>query len=93
LLWGGLILGNIEVLKLLAGIRLRIYWVRVMKSAGSWRWLKMPLESVRLTASFKPDGPLPQDLSSTYRGILNHLLDHAWARGTTSFKRLKSIAS
>jgi hypothetical protein len=53
----------------------------------------MPLESVRLTASFKPDGPLPQDLSSTYRGILNHLLDHAWARGTTSFKRLKSIAS
>ena len=40
----------------------------------------MPLETVKLTASFKLDGLLPQGLFSTYREILNQLLDYAWAK-------------
>jgi len=40
----------------------------------------MPLETVKL----------PESLFSTYREILNHLLDYAWAKGITSFKRLKA---
>ena len=50
----------------------------------------MPLETVKLTAGFKLDGPLPESLFSTYREIVNHLLDYAWAKGITSFKRLKA---
>jgi putative transposase len=50
----------------------------------------MLLESIKLTAGFKLDGQLPESLFSTYRGIVNHLLDYAWAKGITSFKKLKA---
>jgi putative transposase len=55
-----------------------------------WRLLKMPFETVKLTASFKLDGLIPESLFSTYREVLGQLLDHAWAKGVTSFKRLKA---
>jgi len=48
----------------------------------------MPLEIVKLTASFKLDGSIPEGLLSTYREILDQLLDHACAKGITSFKLL-----
>jgi len=50
----------------------------------------MPLETVKLTASFKLNGQLPENLFSTYGEIVNRLLDYAWAKGITSFKRLKA---
>ena len=50
----------------------------------------MPLETVKLTASFKLDGSIPEGLFSTYKEILDQLLDHACAKGITSFKRLKA---
>jgi putative transposase len=50
----------------------------------------MPLETVKLTASFKLDGSIPESLFSIYREILGQLLDHAWAEKITSFKRLKA---
>jgi putative transposase len=50
----------------------------------------VPLETVKLTASFKLAGSIPESLFSTYGEILGHLLDHAWAKGVTSFKRLKA---
>jgi putative transposase len=50
----------------------------------------MPLETVKLTASFKLDGLIPESLFSTYREVLGRLLDHAWAERITSFKRLKA---
>jgi|GEM_PF-5226628 len=34
-------------------------------------------------------GCFHRSLFSTYREILKHLLDYAWAKGITSFKRLK----
>jgi len=50
----------------------------------------MPLESFKLTASFKLNGQLPESLFSTYGEIVNHLLDYTWTKGITSFKRLKA---
>jgi putative transposase len=50
----------------------------------------MPLETVKLTASFKLDGMIPESLFSTYGEVLGQLLDHAWAKEVTSFKRLKA---
>jgi putative transposase len=50
----------------------------------------MPLETVKLTASFKLDGSFPESLFSTYREVLGQMLDYAWAKGVTSFKRLRS---
>ncbi len=50
----------------------------------------MPLETVKLTASFKLGKLIPETLFFTYEEILNHLLDYAWAKGITSFKRLKA---
>jgi len=50
----------------------------------------MPLETVKLTASFRLNGSIPEGLFSTYREILDQLLDHACAKGITSFKRLKA---
>ena len=50
----------------------------------------MPLETVKLTASLKLDGSIPESLFSTYREVLGQLLDYAWANGITSFKRLKA---
>jgi putative transposase len=50
----------------------------------------MPFETVKLTASFKLDGSIPESLFSTYREVLGQLLDHAWAKEVTSFKRLKA---
>ena len=52
--------------------------------------MKAPLETVKLTASFKLDGLLPQSIFSTYVEVLNYLLNYAWAKGITSFRRLKS---
>jgi hypothetical protein len=43
----------------------------------------MPFETVKLTASFKLDGLIPESLFSTYREVLGQLLDHAWAKGVT----------
>jgi putative transposase len=60
------------------------------REGKSWRLLKVSLETVKLTASFKLDGPIPVGLFSTYREVLNHLLDYASGRGLTSFKRLKA---
>jgi hypothetical protein len=50
----------------------------------------MPFETVKLTASFKLDGLIPESLFSTYREVLGRLLDYAWAKGVTSFNRLKA---
>jgi putative transposase len=50
----------------------------------------MPLEAVKLTASFKLNGSIPEGLFSTYKEVLDQLLDHACAKGITSFKRLKA---
>jgi len=50
----------------------------------------VPLETVKLTASFKLDGSFPESLFSTYREVLGQLLDYAWAKGITSFERLKA---
>jgi putative transposase len=50
----------------------------------------VPLETVKLTASFKLNGSIPESLFSTYREVLGQLLDYAWAEGITSFKRLKA---
>jgi len=50
----------------------------------------MPLETVKLTASFKLNGSIPEGLFSTYKEVLDQLLDHACAKGITSFKRLKA---
>ena len=50
----------------------------------------MPLETVKLTANFKLDGSFPESLFSTYREVLGQLLDHAWAKGITSFERLRA---
>jgi len=52
--------------------------------------LKAPLETVKLTASFKLNGLIPESLFSTYREVLGQLLDYAWVEGITSFKRLKA---
>ena len=48
------------------------------------------MEAVKLTASFKLDGSIPEGLFSTYRVVLGQLLYCAWAEGVTSFKRLKA---
>jgi putative transposase len=50
----------------------------------------VPLETVKITASFKLNGSIPESLFSTYKEVLNQLLDFAWAKGITSFKRLKA---
>jgi len=50
----------------------------------------VPLETVKLTASFKLDGLISESLFSTYREVLGRLLDYAWAKGITSFNRLKA---
>jgi putative transposase len=50
----------------------------------------LPLETVKLTASFKLDASVSESLFSTYREVLGQLLDHAWAKGVTSFKKLKA---
>jgi putative transposase len=48
------------------------------------------LETVKLTASFKLDGLIPESLFSTYREVLGRLLDYAWAGRITSFKKLRA---
>jgi len=50
----------------------------------------MSLETVKLTAGFKLNGPPPEDLFTTYLEVVGELLDYAHAKGVTSFKRLKS---
>jgi putative transposase len=47
-------------------------------------------QTVRLTASFKLSGPVPEGLFSAYREILAGLLKYASEKGITSFKRLKA---
>ncbi|MEM2560506.1 MAG: hypothetical protein QXD53_06955 [Candidatus Bathyarchaeia archaeon] len=48
------------------------------------------LETIKLTASFKLDGFVLDELFQAYRQILSGLLDCACDRGVSSFKRLKS---
>jgi len=50
----------------------------------------VPLETVKLTAGFKLDGPIPEGLFSTYREVLSDLLDYAWAKEITGFRRLRA---
>jgi putative transposase len=50
----------------------------------------VPLETIKLTASFKLDGSISESLFSTYREVLGRLLEYAWTKGITSFKRLKA---
>ena len=50
----------------------------------------MPSETVKLTASFKLSGSIPESLFSTYREILTGLIDYAGAKGITSFRRLRA---
>jgi putative transposase len=47
-------------------------------------------QTVRLTASFKLSGQVPEGLFSAYREILNGLLEYASEKGITGFKRLKA---
>jgi len=48
------------------------------------------LETVKLTARFKLDGEIDPSLFEMYKRIVNELLDYAYSKGITSFKRLKS---
>jgi putative transposase len=67
------------------------YYEEAEKGMIEEETLKMPSEVVRLTASFRLDGqPVPESLFSRYGEILNQLLDYAWTKGITSFKRLKA---
>ncbi|MGC9202739.1 MAG: RNA-guided endonuclease InsQ/TnpB family protein, partial [Thermoproteota archaeon] len=50
----------------------------------------MPLKTVKLTASFKLNNSVPEDLFAIYQEVVNELLNYAQAKGITSFKRLKS---
>jgi putative transposase len=68
----------------------RIYGARSHKGRKMWRQLKVPLETVKLTAGFKLDGPIPEGFFSTYREVLSDLLDYAWANEITGFRRLKA---
>ena len=52
--------------------------------------MKVSLETVKLTASFKLNGLVPETLFSAFREILTDLLGHASAKGITSFKRLRA---
>ena len=49
----------------------------------------MPVETIKLTATFKVDGQIPESLFSTYNEILNNLIDYASMKNITSFKRLR----
>ncbi|MGC8935809.1 MAG: hypothetical protein ACP5KV_00355 [Candidatus Methanomethylicaceae archaeon] len=46
--------------------------------------MSMPLEN-KLTANFKLNGSVPEDLFITYLEVVSELLNHAQARGITSF--------
>ena len=48
-------------------------------------------ETVRLTASFKLDGPkeVLEPIFHVYRAMVNTLLEHAHKKGITSFRRLR----
>ncbi len=48
------------------------------------------LEAVKLTANFKLDGSVSENLFQTYRQILGELLDYAHNKHIMGFKRLKS---
>jgi putative transposase len=50
----------------------------------------VPSETVKLTASFRLDKQISESLFSRYGEILDQLLNHAWTKGITSFKRLKA---
>lgn len=50
----------------------------------------MQLDTVKLRASFKIDGSIPEGLFSTYKEILNYLLSYACEKGITSIKKLRS---
>jgi predicted RNA-binding Zn-ribbon protein involved in translation (DUF1610 family) len=47
-------------------------------------------QTVRLTASFKLSGRVPEGLFSAYQEILASLLEYASEKGITSFKRLRA---
>ena len=48
------------------------------------------LRTVKLTASFKLDGEIDENLFKTYKKIVNELLDYACSKSITSFKRLRA---
>jgi len=48
------------------------------------------LKIVKLTASFKLDGEIDENLFKIYKEIVNELLGHACSKNITSFKRLKA---
>lgn len=51
----------------------------------------MPLETVKLTASFKLDGDIDVgDLNTKYKSLVNELLGYASSKNVTGFKRLKA---
>jgi len=52
--------------------------------------LSLPLETIKLTASFKLRGLIPESLFSTYSEILNSLAKYASTRRITGFRRLKA---
>ena len=43
-----------------------------------------------MSARFKPDGKIDESLFEKYRRIANELLDYAYSKGITSFKRLRA---
>jgi len=80
-----------EATMLYPGARHYCYGAReAIKREESWRPSRVPSETVKLTANFKLDGSFPESLFSTYGEVLGQLLDHAWAKGITSFERLKA---
>ena len=60
------------------------------RNMRSLRLLRMPLKTVKLTASFKLNSSVPEKLFTVYQEIVSELLSYAQAREITSFKRLKS---
>lgn len=52
--------------------------------------LSKQLETVKLTARFKIDGKIDESLFKMYKVIVNELLDYAYSKNITSFKKLKA---
>jgi len=62
----------------------------MLRLPDSWRLLRLRLDIVKLTANFKLRGLIPESLFSTYREILNNLIEYASTKRITSFRRLKA---
>jgi hypothetical protein len=64
--------------------------MEAIRGEKSWRRLGVPSETVKLTASFKLNASIPENLFSMYGEVLNHLLNYASGKGLTSFKRRRN---